>query len=36
MARLSELVRMKQGGFITDEEFEQLKREVVLKVTDGA
>lgn len=36
MARLSELVRMKQGGFISDEEFQQLKREIVLKVTDGA
>ena len=36
MARLSELVRMKQGGHITEEEFEQLKREIVLQVTDGA
>lgn len=36
MARLSELVRMKQGGFISDEEFERLKREIVLRATDGA
>lgn len=36
MDRLSELVRMKQGGFISDEEFERLKREVVLRATDGA
>ncbi len=36
MARLAELVRMRQGGFITEDEFERLKREIVLKVTDGA
>ncbi len=35
MDRLAELVRMKQDGHITGEEFERLKREIVLRATDG-
>lgn len=35
MDRLAQLVRMKQDGHITGEEFERLKGEIVLRATDG-